>query len=280
MKLAKITRRFSLLALLGAPAAPTFARAQVTSCPLRVADPPAPTGRSLLEQQGVSLPSAGDFSAMPNVEGLRLEAGHRYVIETFGLSAGTDTVIELRRAANGTTSETDAVVAENDDRPGSLASSIEWEADRSGSYYVHVRPYDENSGGMFNIRVTDTGAGNPQSASNGPVVLTEQGLSLTSEQFETLPNIELSRLVAGRTYAVETFDLSPDADTIVEVRRLGSSGTPSASDEIVAANDDVAEGTFASRLEWTADQNGSYYLHVRPYGPPTGTFNLRVTQLR
>lgn len=299
MKFDLLSRSFALFGLLGALAAPGPASAQVAevplvaSCPMPmpIVDSPAPAGRRLLEHFGVSLPASGTFELQPNIGELHLLAGQRYVIETHGLSSGADTIIELRRARTpGSMSQSDTVVAENDDRsPGNLASAIEWTADQSGTYYVHIRSYEGSGGGTFDLRVTEANADvGPPPVATHPVVAQATGATVLSERslsfegaagFEALPNIELSRLAAGRRYAIETFELSEDADTIVELRRLGSSGAPSATDEIVAANDD-APGTYASRVEWSADQNGPYYVHVRPYGASSGTFSLRVVEVR
>ena len=93
----------------------------------------------VLERTGVTLPGQGAFEQMPIVP-LTLEAGHTYVVETFGLEGATDTVLELRRG-NGAPNERDATVAENDDAGGSLASRVRITASEGGSYYARVRPY-------------------------------------------------------------------------------------------------------------------------------------------
>ncbi|MFK7989736.1 MAG: caspase domain-containing protein [Sandaracinaceae bacterium] len=112
---------------------------------------PTPQAGALVEQRGITLPSSQDFATLPAIQ-LPLEAGRTYQIETFDLAGPTDTVLELRRAVNGTPSSTDPVLAQNDDTVG-LASRVDFTPREAGTYYALVAPYSPQTGGTFGLRV-------------------------------------------------------------------------------------------------------------------------------
>lgn len=128
--------------------------------PFNPTPPAAVTGRTVLEQASITLPGAG--AAAPVA--IQLEAGRSYVIETYGLSGATDTILSVRRGSGGAGSPSDAVVAENDDvESGTLWSRVRITATTAGTYFAHVRPYDPSTGGTFGLRVTEV------AASEGPL---------------------------------------------------------------------------------------------------------------
>jgi len=241
---------------------------------------PSPIGAVLIEQGNITLPASDDFASLPMIP-MQLESGHNYRIETTNLAGNTDTVLQLRRQDGGAPSPSDTVIAENDDAGGSLASAIDWSADRSGTYYAIVRPYAPQTAGTFGLRVTDTGpvpmtvpVDPGQRPATGRALIERSNITLpASRDFSALPAIEM-QLEAGHTYVIETFDLAGNTDTTIALRR--GNGAPSPSDEVLAENDD-AGGSLASRITYRAAEGGSYYVHVAPYGPDTGgTFSLRV----
>lgn len=122
------------------------------------ATPDAPTAREehiVASFDAQTLPGTLAFDETPNFGDYELTAGTTYVIETHGLVGDTDTVLELRRSSDPTTAvETDAVVVENDDTDG-LASRVEFTPSETGAYYAHVRPYAEQTGGTFSIRIIE-----------------------------------------------------------------------------------------------------------------------------
>ncbi|MCB9591546.1 MAG: caspase family protein [Sandaracinaceae bacterium] len=242
----------------------------------------------VLERGGVSLPGTMDAASLPSFP-LTFEAGHTYVVETFDLAGDTDTVLQLRMGSGRPASESDRVVAENDDAGGTLASRVRWTARESGSYYALVRPYDVSTGGTFGIRVIELGGSgsastppsvpspNTPNGGSGTVHVERRGLTLpATDDFDRLPTFEME-LEAGRTYTIETFDLDGDTDTVLSLHR-STGGMPSERDPVLAENDDDGQ-SLASSLTFTPDQSGRYYAHVRPYGPETGgTFGFRVIE--
>jgi len=229
--------------------------------------------RVVSERDGIELAGTNDFGALPSVP-MQLEAGHTYVVETYDLAGATDTVLELRRQMGAAPAPSDPVIALNDDASG-LASRVEWTADRAGTYYAHVRPYAPQTGGTFGLRVVELIR---DEASAPETILERANVTLPgTHDFAALPHIGVS-LEAGRTYTFETFDLAGRTDTVIELRR-GSAEAASPSDPVIARNDDASG--LASRIRWTADGSGDYYLHVAPYAPQTdGTFSVRVAGSR
>jgi len=110
------------------------------------------------------------------------------------------------------------------------------------------------------------------------MVFENRGLTLPgTRDFAALPRVDLP-LTPGHTYVVETFELAGSTDTVLELRRQ-QGAAPSASDPVIAQNDDSGSG-LASAVRWTADAPGAYYAVVHPYGPQTGgTFGLRLVEL-
>lgn len=161
---------------------------------------------------------------------------------------------------------------------------------------MSVRPYDARSGGTFSIRVIDTDeGGNNPTVNNVPapscplgnsaptsarVISNQANVQLpASNDFAQLPRVPAFQAQAGRSYRIETYDLSHGVDTIIELRRAADGGQPSASDQVVARNDDISCGNLASTIEWVAPGDGSYYVSVGPYSPQTGgTFSIRVVE--
>jgi hypothetical protein len=63
--------------------------------------------------------------------------------------------------------------------------------------------------------------------------------------------------VAGRRYAIETFDLGPIADTYMYLYRADCT--------TIIEEDDDDGPDFGSRIEWDADSTDMFFVRVRPY---------------
>lgn len=78
---------------------------------------------------------------------------------------------------------------------------------------------------------------------------------------------------AGKKYTLQTLNLGANADTSVYL--YGTDTTT-----LLGSNDD-ADGTLASKLEWTAAANGAYYLLVKHWNPNVGgcgtTYDVKVS---
>ncbi len=73
---------------------------------------------------------------------------------------------------------------------------------------------------------------------------------------------------SGSTYTIETFLRSLE-DSLLELR--DSNGRR------LEDNDDWGDGTRASRIEWTAQSSGTYYVVVKGYQDSTGTYLISLS---
>ena len=63
--------------------------------------------------------------------------------------------------------------------------------------------------------------------------------------------------VAGRAYVIQTFNLGPDADTILELYAPNCG-------VLLTSDDDGGDG-YASRIEYVVGSSDTYYVRVKPY---------------
>ncbi len=203
-------------------------------------------------------------------------AGTAYLIETFNLAAGNDTVLELYNSSG-------TLLAFNDDYSG-LASRIGYTSPATQRLYVKVRHYSSIAGGnhlRYDLRVTATvGASpdeyEPDNTSAEARSITPGSLDVpyaSNRNFHVAGDQDWVRFtaVAGGFYRLETANLESRADTVISL--FNSSLT------LLAEDDDGGEG-LGSRLIWYAPADGTYYLRVRHYsssigGAQTG-YTLRV----
>ncbi len=75
-------------------------------------------------------------------------------------------------------------------------------------------------------------------------------------------------VTAGMPYGVKTFDLGPGCDTVLYLFR---------EDGTLLLTDDDSGGALASRISWTADQDGLLYVAVRHYSiSGSGSYKISV----
>ena len=241
------------------------------------------------------------------------EAGRGYTIQTFVGTA--DTYMYLY--------DTDAstVLSENDDdvsRGGkgqakvkgaggkgadkgtakTLGSTIEWNCETSGTYYVKVRDYDEFTGtGTYELSVL-SGAQQtgdefePDNTSAEAAPITTDG-SCQERSLHVMGDVDWISFEAeaGRAYTIQTF--VGTADTYMYLYDTDASTVLAENDDDVSRGDKGrgkvkgAEGkgagkgtakTLGSTIEWNCDTSGTYYVKVRDYDEfgGTGTYELSV----
>lgn len=96
------------------------------------------------------------------------QAGQTYHIYTDNLGANTDTVLSLYDQ-NGTT-----LLAQNDDSGETIASSIDWTAPSSGTYYIKVSDWNPNTNGCntnYNLVVQIESNPNPPTPESNQLYL-------------------------------------------------------------------------------------------------------------
>jgi len=180
-------------------------------------------------------------------------------------------------AADGTT-----VIVADDDGGDGLASRIEWTAPANGTYYVKVRHYSSSTFGpdtRYDLRVTGSSSGGgdayePDNTYTQASPIATDGSSQTHD-FHAAGDQDWVQFSAttGADYVIETLNLGVASDTYMYL--YAADGTT-----IIAADDDGGDG-YASRIEWTAPANGTYYVKVRHYSSsafgPTTNYDLRVS---
>lgn len=210
------------------------------------------------EADGQSLYYAGDF---------RLEAGQRVVVQTYDLSDGCDTILQLRRSTDPEAAhEDDPVVAENDDHAGMLYSRVVYTAEEAGDYYLAVGVY-EQSAGTFSVIVRD--------ALPAPEPIVVEGVEIEKNGQVLLGDFEFA---AGLNWiAFETYDLQPGVDTVIELRKTVDPERASEDDPIIATNDDFFSNDLSSRLYFQCEEAGLYYVRITNIGKNTGTCTFAIS---
>ncbi|MFI4862451.1 MAG: PPC domain-containing protein [Phycisphaerales bacterium JB063] len=195
-----------------------------------------------------------------------LEAGQTIVIETFGLSDGCDTVIALRKSTNPEqASLDDPILAENDDDEMLLSSRIVYTAQEAGDYYVSVGVY-ENAAGSFKLIVRDA------LPTREPIVA--QGVPIEKDSFVIVKDIDLGS--GPNIVVIETYDLSDNCDTVIELCQVVDPENPSEDDPVIAANDDFFTNVLFSRIYTRFDEPGNHYIRIRNIGKGDGTCTFRI----
>lgn len=210
-------------------------------------------------------PVDGSFETAGDVDWFRFQgtSGIIYEIETSELGPGSDTFIYLYRE-DGTT-----LIDSDDDDGVGLASKIAWTSDQDGLFYIKVNHYSSSGTGTYQITVKGSDDHCNQLGPCATELLTdgspvpgyiEEGEDRDWFRFEALPAL---------TYKIETFDLGPRSDTVIEL--YDGSGNPLDSD------DDGGEG-LASRINWVANGQGTFYVMVSHFSQAgTGSYYIRVT---
>lgn len=180
-----------------------------------------------------------------------------YVIETFDLDSDIDTVIHLYHADGQQLAQDDDGGEEN------LASRIIWRADSAGLLYVMVRNYREDVAGPgthYSISVAqgaplEGDAYEPDDTQNEAVEIEigqhqDHNLHVTGDHdWVYFPAL------AQTTYVIETFNLGSSIDTMITLYDAGG--------QELISDDDGGDEALASRITWSASEDGVFYVMVR-----------------
>jgi hypothetical protein len=186
-------------------------------------------------------------------------AGVTYTMETFNLGAAGDTRLCLYDASGG------AQLACDDDGGAGKGSRIVWQAPTSDLYTVKATDYDSTAAGpdtRYDLHVF-AGLCNPDALEPDDDRSSARPISTGgSEQAHNVcPAGDADWVVfsaSAGAHVIETTGLGPEADTIIEL--YDGSGTR------LASNDDYGPGA-ASRIHYTFDSAGDYYVKTRHYDP-------------
>ena len=178
-----------------------------------------------------------------------LQAGTHYRIEVL-LDSLDDSVLTLFDP-NG------REVASNDNLSNaSFASRIDHIAAMSGTYTIQVVGLGSNMG-SYRLRITSV----PPKRISSSQYLTNNLATRGAFDYYTVS------LWAGTRYRIEVSLYGLD-DSVLTL--FGPDGRE------VASNDDLSDGSFASRIDYTPAMSGSYTVKVEGRGSSTGTYGLSV----
>ncbi len=206
--------------------------------------------------------------------------GYQYVIETFNLQGGADTVLGLFWD-NQNDNHPDLIIS--DENPG--PSRIVWVADQTATRWIKVRDTNTNLGGtnvIYSVKVT---ASAPQGDQYEADNVFTQAKSIGTDGSTQTHTIHLPgdedwvkfETQIGYRYVIETANLQGGADTFIGL--FWDENNDNHADLIVS--DDNGAGGLASRIDWTATRTGTHYVKIRDTSPSRGgtavAYNIRVT---
>jgi hypothetical protein len=188
------------------------------------------------------------------------EEGITYVIETTNLGGEIDTIIYLY-------DEDGEELAQDDDGgEETLASGITWSADATGTFYVMIQDYWDDEAGPdmeYQISVTE---GVPFEADDYEPDDNRDQASEIGVGRHQIHNLHVTGdhdwisflATEGTAYVIETFNLGNKIDTIIYLYDPDG--------QELASDDDGGDESLASRLVWTADEDGAFYVMVQDLG--------------
>lgn len=213
-------------------------------------------------------PATAAFCQVTDVDYFRFSANAigNYRFETINQGSNCNPKMEIYYSNCAT-----GVIAVDDNSDGDGRASIDLEIDATGSYFIRMSPVSTANTGAdteYTIRVvtleiiatptptpncTDTNEPNDSfltgvDLSSGPI--TAAFCQTTDIDYYMLNGIQ------GYTYAVETYDLEANCDTILEVGGFGCS-------TIYGSNDDNGAGP-GSRVEFTVGSSEVMCVRVSP----------------
>jgi hypothetical protein len=209
----------------------------------------------------------GEFESTGDEDWFRFEAvaNELYVIETGSLDDECDTVLELY-------DEDGSLMAFDDDSGEGWASQLGWVAPYSGSFYICVRHYYPEGIGSYDIWVLTMSSDDHGDIASEATTMIVDDIPI-SGGIDRPGDIDLFQFEAemGVTYIIETSELGTGSDTVISLFR--EDGTT-----LIVSDDDGGDG-LASRIVWTADQTGPFFISVGHYAPSgTGAYEVSIRQ--
>lgn len=184
------------------------------------------------------------------------EAGKAYVLETSGLGSEMDTVIHLYDELGN------ELAWDDDGADEFLASQLWWVAREDGALYAMVRGFadtKEGPGTDYEVSLRSGGRFEMDQYERDDSPAEASRISIGDMQShnwhvsgdEDWVSFEVQR---GITVVVQTLNLGVEADTVIFLYD-GQANE-------LAFDDDGGDEAWASRLEWTAAENGILYVKV------------------
>jgi len=203
-------------------------------------------------------------------------ANIEYTIRTFDLGPANDTEIWLYDAERN---EED----HNDDGDNPPASRIVWTAPANGTYFIeaaHAALQGGGDGFGYSLHVAESD--NPCGEDFEPDNIMDD-----AKPIDTLGTPQRHKFhgpcggdvdwvkfnaITDTAYTIETYNLSGGNDTILGLYDENGITVTVNGDEVV--NDDNPENLLASKINWMADEGGTYYVKIAPFNPSIGGCNV------
>ncbi len=185
------------------------------------------------------------------------EEGTSYVIETLNLGSDLDTIIYLYDE------EENQLTSDDDGADDLWASRLWWTATERGTLYVTIHDFGDNEAGAHSNYDISFSLGEAfEKDQYEPDSSRAEASEIVTGESQT-HNLHIAgdgdwvyfEAEEGMTYIIETAKLGGDIDTIIYL--YDEEGNELASD------DDKGGEPLASRLEWTATQDGILKISVR-----------------
>jgi hypothetical protein len=199
-------------------------------------------------------------------------AGTTYVVETLNLATGTDTWLDLV-APDGTT-----ILQSNDNGGGGKAARIVFVAQSSGTYYAVASQTDHTGDPLLTYSLKVTGGACPDVSlepdnTQAQARTVAVGLAET-RAFCSAGDQDWTRFTpaTSASLTVETLNLAPGTDTVIELFLAGSSRR-------MAYNDNRAAGDPSSAITFTAIAGNTYVVKATQQNGAGGTglvYTLKV----
>ncbi len=198
-----------------------------------------------------------------------LDAGHEYRFDLEGDSTGQGSLIDpllYLRNGNG------EVIDMDDDGGEGYNSSIVFTPDEDGTYYLDAQSWGDHTGSyaLFASLVTgeDDYADGPETDGR---IDTDAPVTGTIEIGDDADWFSID-LQAGTEYVFNLEGLSTDRGTLIDpVLYLRN-----ADGEVIDMDDDGGE-ELNSRIIFTPDEDGTYYLSAESWGDHVGTYTLSAS---
>ena len=210
---------------------------------------------------------------------LTLEAGRTYQIDLEGYDTGNGTLMDpYLRGVYG--ADGNFIAGTTDDNGGvGLNSRIYFTAEDAGAYYVAAGANGSREG-AYRLSVADVTDGVPDDfeAGTGTTGVVAVGGSATGE-IETFGDRDwfAVELAAGRTYRIDLEGSQTGAGTLSNPYLRGVHDANGVLIPGTTADDD-GEGTN-SRVFFTAEDAGTYYVAAGAWSDREGTYTLSVTEV-
>ncbi|QJY45121.1 pre-peptidase C-terminal domain-containing protein [Pseudonocardia broussonetiae] len=239
-------------------------------CPDQAFEPDDAVGQA----RAVAVPSSEQhaYCGAGDHDWIRIDTleGVTYRFTTANLATGNDTVLDLI-AADGST-----ILVTNDDSGGTLASSIEHVATRTGTLYIRSRHFNAGAAGVsltyaLNVEALCTDQSEPNGSASQATVATVGAVARHTYCVPGDQDWVRFEATAGRSYTIKTQNLAAGTDTVLHL--LAANGTTE-----LAVNDDSG-GTLASLITYSATTTGPLYVRSHHFNANAGYGTLRYDLL-